>query len=533
MRPIHLWDNSLHRRQIDMPSSPPQHEESGHDRWIKLTNDGANVQALRTISSRTVGDLMSDENGNVVVWPHSVLECDDELKDQYILSISEKDGRTIDSVRTYNVVGFIGFDINKSKVDIRIHSRFSPNKPNNKDEVNDNFLYYMLEKVMGVHVNMANLKTAVNSNSVLDLLYLFFPRLLKEALAQGMYKKYVYHEYNDANIRGVVDVNRHIRLNIPSNGKIAYRTREFSYDNSVTQLIRHTIEFLSRKPLAKAILHGDADTEDCVRLIIQATPTYQARHRQTIINDNLRPVVHPYYTKYAALQKLCLRIMRHEKLSYATASNNRIHGLLIDAAWLWEEYVGKVLSEQGNGLNHYMRKNSHFHLFKDANGPFQKIIPDYYDKNNGIVADAKYIPLHRSRELSADKAAPIYYKTIMYMYRFKTNKGFLFHPCSEEDIPKISKPEEDKPYIWCNEEGKALVAYTTYNVEDRQDCLFHKVGFVIPSCIQKQEEETIEPKTKDKKKAKTKDTEIENYIAFRAQMDERERVFSKKISSLL
>jgi 5-methylcytosine-specific restriction endonuclease McrBC regulatory subunit McrC len=274
-----------------------------------------------------------------------------------------------------------------------------------------------------------------------------------------MYKKYVYHEYNDANIRGVVDVNRHIRLNIPANGKIAYRTREFSYDNSVTQLIRHTIEFIRRKQFGKAVLHNDPDTEGCVQQIIQATPTFQPQQRQAIINENLRPVVHPYYTKYAALQNLCLRILRYEKLSYGNDSNNKIHGLLIDAAWLWEEYIGQVLSEDTD-IKHYTRKNSHYHLFRDKDGAFQKIIPDYYDGDR-IVADAKYIPLNRSRNLDADRAAPIYYKTIMYMYRFNTKKGFLFHPIHQNDFNEADAVSE------------------TYLIDERPDCSLTKIGLVV------------------------------------------------------
>ena len=286
---------------------------------------------------------MADEECEMLVLPNSFNEGYDELKSQYIFRITEKDGKTIDSVTTNNVVGFIG----KSNTDIRIHSRFASSNDN------DFFLYYMLEKVMAI--NTFSLSSSGKEPEVFDFLLFFFPRLLKDALSQGMYKKYVYHEYNDANIRGVVDVNRHIRLNIPANGKIAYRTREFSYDNPVTQLIRHTIEFIRRKQFGKAVLHNDPDTEGCVQQIIQATPTFQPQQRQAIINENLRPVVHPYYTKYAALQNLCLRILRYEKLSYGNDSNNKIHGLLIDAAWLWEEYLATILSE----FEHPRNKTGH------------------------------------------------------------------------------------------------------------------------------------------------------------------------------
>ena len=443
MSTIHLWDNSWH------VSEPTEGQKDSFGREPKsLKRNGNDDICLRTLSSSTIGELMADEECEVLVWPNSINEGYDELKDQYIFRIAEKDGKTIDSLTTSNVVGFIG----KGKTDIRIHSRFASSNDN------DFFLYYMLEKVMAI--NTFSLSSSGKEPEVFDFLLFFFPRLLKDALSQGMYKKYVYHEYNDANIRGVVDVNRHIRLNIPANGKIAYRTREFSYDNSVTQLIRHTIEFIRRKQFGKAVLHNDPDTEGCVQQIIQATPTFQPQQRQAIINENLRPVVHPYYTKYAALQNLCLRILRYEKLSYGNNSNNKIHGLLIDAAWLWEEYIGQVLLEDTD-IKHYTRKNSHYHLFRDKDEAFQKIIPDYYDGDR-IVADAKYIPLNRSRDLDADRAAPIYYKTIMYMYRFNTEKGFLFHPVAQ---------------------GEAVgqqVLIDTYDIEGREGCKLHKVGMVVP-----------------------------------------------------
>lgn len=480
---IHLWDNSWH-----VPNPNDSMKDSfGRKPYALNKKNGKDDIVLRTLSSTTIGDLMKSDECDVLVWPHSFQDSVDEIKDQYIFQISEKDGKNIDSLTTGNVVGFIG----KKNTHIRIHSRFSSKVGN---QVNDYFLYYMLSKVMAA--NWFNLDTSSSSqDSVFDFLLFFLPKLLKEAMSQGMYKKYVYHEYNDANVRGVIDINRHIRRNIPANGKIAYRTREFSYDNPITQLVRHTIEFIRRKPFGKAVLHNDPDTEGCVQQIIQATPTYQAQQRQAVINDNLRPVIHPYYTKYAALQTLCLRILRHEKLSYGAANDNKIHGLLIDAAWLWEEYIASVLSE-GTDIKHYTRKNSHYHLFKDEGGSFQKIIPDYYD-GGSIVADAKYIPLNRSRDLDADRAAPIYYKTIMYMYRFKTSKGFLFHP--------IRHDETEKEYVVSEK----------YQIDGRDDCSLTKVGLVVAD-------------TKDKKEGQ----KGIDYSVFRIRMDERENYFREMVKKL-
>lgn len=414
---------------------------------------------LRYLSSHSLSEMKNDKGCDILVFPHSFKETKDEIGDSYVLSYAEDKEGSTESITTGNLVGFIECN----GMDIRIHSRFSYGE---NDEVKDYFLYYMLGKVLSL--NFFDLNTSSShDDAIFDFLLFFFPKLLKEAMSQGMYKKYVYHEYNDANVRGVIDINRHIRRNIPANGKIAYRTREFSYDNPVTQLIRHTIEFIRRKTFGKAVLHNDPDTEGYVQQIIQATPSFQPRQMQSVINENLRPVSHPYYTKYAALQKLCLRILRHEKLSYGE-NGDKIHGILIDAAWLWEEYIAQVLSER-TGMKHYTRKSSPYHLLEKDGRGIQKIIPDYLDVDNKIVADAKYIPLIKD-ELSAEKAAPVYYKTIMYMYRFDAKKGFLFHPVAKK------KDDETGEIV---AEGNEQVIENDYTIEGREDCHLYKVGLVV------------------------------------------------------
>ena len=66
-------------------------------------------------------------------------------------------------------------------------------------------------------------------------------------MRKGIYKIYVRNEYNDSNVKGTIDINRHIKMNTPFLGNISYSQREFSYENYVIQLIRHTIEFIKRK----------------------------------------------------------------------------------------------------------------------------------------------------------------------------------------------------------------------------------------------------------------------------------------------
>ena len=263
-------------------------------------------------------------------------------------------------------------------------------------------------------------------DNVFDFLLYLFPLYLKKAICQGVYRQYVIHKYNDANVRGGICVNRHIRYNEPFNGAVAYTTREYSYDNHITQLIRHTVEFISKNG-GDDILNIDEDTKQAVAQIKGATPSFMPNETQTVIHKNLRPIAHPYFSEYAPLQRLCLQILRHEELKYGQ-EEDEVYGVLIDAAWLWEEYLAIVLESK---YNHYLKdRGKRFYLFEN----FQQIIPDYLSLDKKIVADAKYIPLNREGWYGEEKATSIYYKTITYMYRFCSNKGLLFYPYPDEDV---------------------------------------------------------------------------------------------------
>lgn len=426
--------------------------------YSSLVLKPAEAKFLKSLSSSTIQELNDEQDGGILVWPHSFKIGEDDLAKMKVVECTlDKETKNIDTLKTNNLVGFVG----NGKVQIEIGTRFC----SNKDKEQDYFLYYMLSKVF--QLNIINMKVGSGSLNELDLLIFMFPRLLQDAMRQGLYKQYVKREYNDSNIRGTIDVSRHLRLNYPSNGRIAYHTREFSYDNYVTQLIRHTIEHVERLPMGAMLLSESKEMEECVRNIVQSTPSYQKSTKRNVMADNRKVVSHPYFTKYKALQQLCLAILRNERISHGTQSD-KVHGVLIDVAWLWEEYLAIVLSKVG--FKHHTSQNS-FKLFEnvDSERCFQTIIPDYLHEKN-YVADAKYIPLHRFEHLDAERAAAVYYKTIMYMYRFATPKGFLFHPCHADDKQQDETLKKENTIIRAD-----------YKIDNSRECTLHKLGMVIPS----------------------------------------------------
>ena len=368
---------------------------------------------LRVIANVEISNIALEDYPNLLVFPDSFKKYDRDFGRKVICNITD-DGRVI---YTNSIVGFIG----RNSTHLSIHSRFADNGKE------DFFLHYMLQKV--AKINLFNLKHTMDEDSVFDFLLYLFPMYLKNAISQGVFRQYITYKYNDANVRGVIDVNRHIKYNEPFNGNVAYTTREYSYDNLITQLIRHTIEFISKNG-GEDILNIDYDTKQAVMQIISATPSYMDNDLQNIINKNLTPIAHPYYSEYTPLQRLCLQILRHEELKYGQ-EEDEIYGLLIDVAWLWEEYLADLLKGK---FNHYLKDTGkRFHLFKPQK---QQIIPDYLSLDKKIVADAKYIPLNDKKwfEEDSSSATAIYYKTITYMYRFCSKEAYLFFPHPDKDV---------------------------------------------------------------------------------------------------
>lgn len=366
-----------------------------------------NIADLSAIANRNLLDLQR-ENPDLLVFPHSFGINKDDVEKPHIFSLDNE------NLTTYNLMGFVG----RNSTQLTISSRFA------KDENNDYFLHYMLQKVFAI--NLLKFDQTPNKENIWDFLLYLFPYYLKKAYSQGIYKAYKKEEYNDTNVKGSIDVKRHLLMNIPFTGKIAYTTREHSYNNNLTQLIRHTIEYIRTHPYGSGVLTSDSELRDIVsKFIFVTNKTYNCNSRHKVITANLRPVTHPYFTEYSALQKICLKILRHEKITFGK-EKDKVYGLLFDGAWLWEEYLNTILKE--NFIHPENKTGKHRHLLFEN---FQPIYPDFISKDEPkTVGDAKYIPLDRQHAYSdnSEKATSIYYKTIAYMYRFSSNNGFLIFP---------------------------------------------------------------------------------------------------------
>ncbi|MBQ2852053.1 MAG: hypothetical protein IJE76_01520 [Bacteroidales bacterium] len=372
------------------------------------------IQNLRKIADVKIKDLSFEDNPNLLIFPRDLNCHGDKISESNIISMNHRD-----EISTSNIMGFIG--INETQIDIK--SRFA------KDDGADYFLHYMLQKVFAI--NLFDIKHSSNKENIFDFLVYLFPYFLKKALAQGVFKKYHKNEYNDARVRGSIDFNRHIKYNIPFRGNVAYNVKEHSHDNELTQLIRHTIEFIKTKKHLSFILNNDLETKECVAQINMATPSYNMRERNFIINKNLRLIHHPYYSAYTALQKICLQILRHETIKFGK-EKDKVYGVLFDGAWLWEEFLFTILKDYG--FKHPKNKDlsGGFRMFKDAKSDddlddnYRRLYPDFYKEN--FVVDAKY------KHLENGVGREDLYQLVTYMYCKKATNGAYIYPCKDKNI---------------------------------------------------------------------------------------------------
>lgn len=365
---------------------------------------------LQSIANKTISDLLSNSGNGLLVYPHSFYRCEDETDKQSLLNLQLhwKENQCTEAIlNTGNIAGFI----NVNGQSLSIHSRFAT------DTKQDFFLHYMLQKVL--RINLVNMLHETTDEQAFDFLLLLFPKLLNEALTQGIYKEYQRNEYNDANVRGTIDINMHLKTNLPFNGRIAYRTREFSHDNHVTELIRHTIDYIGKTSFGKMLLENDADTHTSVAQIIHSTPHYNRQEREKIVKANLKVITHPYYSSYTPLQKLCLRILKHEKNKYG-AKDDKIHGVLFDVSYLWEEYLATILSKQG--FKHPNNKRGTGRIYLALPNQFPRY-PDFYREKGSVIADAKY---KRNIDTRDDVN-----QMITYLYRLKAQKGVFILPTNK------------------------------------------------------------------------------------------------------
>ena len=358
----------------------------------------------QALFDRTLDNLSREDN--IFIFPNDLKNSPDLERDQKIFETVNQE------IKTGNVIGFLGCGQER----LTISSRFSI-------KGDDYFLHYLLQKVL--HINLTTLDVALSrEDKFYQLLMYLFPKYLQAALRKGLYKENQRFFHNDSHVKGVVDVGNHLKKNLPFTGNIAYTTREFTYDNPLMQLIRHTIEYIKNQKNFGVLL--DSNRENMTE-ITRVTPSYKLADRAKIIRGNQsKPIRHAYFHEYRKLQELCLMILNREKhgLGY---QEQKIHGILFDVSWLWEEYVYTLLPKV---FIHPRNKDKTdgISVFSDRE---RKVFPDFYYRERNIVLDAKYKKLEFTEKGFNREDL---FQLVSYSYILKAEKAGLVFPSKHKVV---------------------------------------------------------------------------------------------------
>ena len=379
-----------------------QHRIAKEDFAAEFTN------LSQALFDRTLDNLSREDN--IFIFPNDLKNSPDLERDQKIFETVNQE------IKTGNVIGFLGYGQER----LTISSRFS-------DESNDHFLHYLLQKVL--NINLTSLDVGLSPEDKLyQLLVYLFPKYLQAALRKGLYKEYQRFSHNDSHVKGVIDVRNHLKKNLPFTGNVAYTTREFTYDNPLMQLIRHTIEYINnQKSIGQEVLDNLLTSRENVAEIVRVTPSYKLVDRAKIIRGNQsKPIRHAYFHEYRKLQELCLMILNQEKYGLGY-QEQKIHGILFDVSWLWEEYIYTLLPK---GFLHPRNKEKKGGILVFSDGK-RKAYPDFYDRERKIVLDAKYKKLEFTEKgINREDL----FQLISYSYISKAEKGGLVFPSKHKVV---------------------------------------------------------------------------------------------------
>ena len=367
----------------------------------------------QSLLDRTLDNLSRKDS--IFIFPNDLTHSPDLDKDQKIFETVNQE------IKTGNVIGFLGCGQER----LTISSRFSI-------KGDDHFLHYLLQKVLNINLTSLDVGLSLEDKLYQLLIYLF-PKYLQAALRKGLYKEYQRFSHNDSHVKGAVDVGNHLKKNLPFTGNIAYTTREFTYDNPLMQLIRHTIEYIKIQKSFGALL--DSNRENMAE-IVRVTPSYKLADRAKIIRMNkTKSIRHAYFREYRKLQELCLMILNRDKhgLGY---QEQKIHGILFDVAWLWEEYVYTLLpkcfvhprnKDKTDGISVFLNDKNH----ENRKRRDRKIYPDFYDRERKFVLDAKYKKLEDTEKgINREDL----FQLISYSYILKAEKAGLIFPSIERSV---------------------------------------------------------------------------------------------------
>lgn len=349
-------------------------------------------------------------------------------------------------IKTNSYVGVVKYIDNEKEVKIEIRSRFDKNNPS------QDFLMYIIEKTRGIFI--PQLSTDILYDNYWSIvLTIIFVLQLKEAYIQGLFKTYVRFKYNDPNIKGTININRHIKTNTPFMGNVAYDLRENSEDNYIIYLIRHAYERLRIKypEIVAGIIQNNPICNEAILAIEQNSKNFHSVSIEDVVKLATKKINHPYFSKYEPLRKTCIMVLRDMGINIFDGSSELIYGILMPIDKLWEKFVGsEIIKKVDSNFEHHGKSDQKPLIVRTKNKRcVKKREFDFYLP--GIMnIDAKYKPRWENAAKSSwrneygewatlDKDI---YQILAYMFVSNIKLGGAIFPSTyDKDIPDFKTDE--------------------------------------------------------------------------------------------
>lgn len=275
-------------------------------------------------------------------------------------------------------------------ITLQIKSRLDVNRENEVSKP-----YFLSTMLLRDKLKLSDNTIPSNEDEIFDYLLLFwFIEQLEKGRIKGYYKTYRRFEGNDDKVKGILDIARHIRLNMgQKNGRIAYAYRENTINNYLNQLIVVAYKHLKNKyyDLVEDNFDSNNELKKIIAFLSNETDL-SSTNINTILKNNLKTISHPYFTEYEELRIICLRILRDEGISiFDGESYNGTQGILFYLPELWEKYVEDKLIKIALTENVKVEAQKKIMNFDKK----QPTYPDYvffYDNKPFMILDAKCKP---------------------------------------------------------------------------------------------------------------------------------------------
>ena len=226
----------------------PRKEPQGLRIWLKdftkitesttVKDRDGNVLSGKDINIDEIIDICKGIQKNITKGLSSIFILNEEIptdKPPVIFHYGDAEKYTADR--------YVGIIMDEHGNQIFIGSRFDRN------EEQQWFLQYVFSQAFDATGKIIKKMNPIGKyETTWDWLIMFmFIQRLKEAFRKGIFRRYRQFLHNDFNVKGQIDIARYIKLDIPENGRIAYRTREYTPDNYYNILFLRALNEMEKR----------------------------------------------------------------------------------------------------------------------------------------------------------------------------------------------------------------------------------------------------------------------------------------------